>query len=176
MPRHALLLASVAALLGVAGVALAALSTHADGGELGRTAAQFLILHAGVLIGVTAHARVTDRRTARALLVAGGALALGTLVFSGDLTMRAFAGARLFPMAAPTGGSLMILSWIALSLVFAVGAMRDEQQAGRAMPDSRPTLTGPSTKSAAQLRCVTPAKAGIQSPGTRGQVWMPAFA
>ena len=24
--------------------------------------------------------------------------------------------------------------------------------------------------------CVIPAKAGIQSPGTRGQVWMPAFA
>jgi uncharacterized membrane protein YgdD (TMEM256/DUF423 family) len=42
--------------------------------------------------------------------------------------MRAFAGTRLFPMAAPTGGSLMILSWIALSLVFAVGAMRDETQ------------------------------------------------
>jgi uncharacterized membrane protein YgdD (TMEM256/DUF423 family)/predicted kinase len=136
MPRYALVLATVAALLGVAGVALAALSTHADGGELGRTAAQFLILHAGVLIGVTAHARVTDRRTARALLGAGGALALGTLVFSGDLTMRAFAGARLFPMAAPIGGSLMILAWIALSLVFAVGAMGDETQ-GEAMPDPR---------------------------------------
>ena len=25
-------------------------------------------------------------------------------------------------------------------------------------------------------RCVIPAKAGIQSPSTRGQVWMPAFA
>src|SRR5271168_3613120 len=25
-------------------------------------------------------------------------------------------------------------------------------------------------------RCVIPAKAGIQSPGTRGQLWMPAFA
>ena len=55
MPRHALLLATVAALLGVVGVALAALSTHAEGGELGRTAAQFLILHAAALVGVTAH-------------------------------------------------------------------------------------------------------------------------
>ena len=77
MPRHALVLATIAALLGAAGVVLAALSTHAEGGELGRTAAQFLILHAGVLVGVTAHARVTDRRTARALLGAGAALALG---------------------------------------------------------------------------------------------------
>jgi uncharacterized membrane protein YgdD (TMEM256/DUF423 family)/predicted kinase len=142
MPRYALVLATVAALLGVAGVALAALSTHADGGELGRTAAQFLILHAGVLVGVTAHARVTDRRTARALLVAGGALALGTLVFSGDLTMRAFAGERLFPMAAPTGGSLMILSWIALSLVFAVGVMRDETQ-GEPIPEPPPSESMP---------------------------------
>jgi hypothetical protein len=25
-------------------------------------------------------------------------------------------------------------------------------------------------------RCVIPAQAGIQGPGTRGQVWMPAFA
>jgi uncharacterized membrane protein YgdD (TMEM256/DUF423 family)/predicted kinase len=145
MPRYALVLATVAALLGVAGVALAALSTHADGGELGRTAAQFLVLHAGVLIGVTAHARVADRRTARALLGAGGALAFGTLVFSGDLTMRAFAGARLFPMAAPIGGSLMILSWIALSLVFAVDVMRDETQ-GESMPDP------PATESVPDLR------------------------
>ena len=137
MPRYALVLATVAALLGVVGVALAALSTHADGGELGRTAAQFLILHAGVLIGVTAHARVADRRTARALLGAGGALALGTLVFSGDLTVRAFADARLFPMAAPIGGALMILSWIALSLVFAVDVMRDETPV-EAIPDPRP--------------------------------------
>jgi uncharacterized membrane protein YgdD (TMEM256/DUF423 family) len=126
MPHSALVLATVAALLGAVGVALAALSTHADGGELGRTAAQFLILHAGVLVGVTAHARVADRPTARALIGAGGALALGTLIFSGDLAMRAFAQTRLFPMAAPTGGSLMILAWFALSLVFAVAVMRAE--------------------------------------------------
>src|ERR1700722_4469199 len=66
MPRHALLLASVAALLGVAGVALAALSTHAEGGELGRTAAQFLILHAAALVGARApRARPTRARVAR---------------------------------------------------------------------------------------------------------------
>jgi len=130
MPRYALVLATIAALLGVAGVALAALATHAEGGELGRTAAEFLILHAATLIGVTAHARAADRRTARALLVAGGALALGTLVFSGDLTMRAFAGARLFPFAAPIGGSLMILSWIAMGVVFAVGAARTASWSG----------------------------------------------
>ena len=126
MPRQAMSLAVFAALMGAAGVVLAALSTHADGGELGRTGAEFLILHAAAIVGIAAHIRIADWRTARALLVAGGALALGTLLFSGDLTARAFAGGRLFPMAAPGGGSLMILSWIALAIVFAVGAMREE--------------------------------------------------
>ncbi len=125
MPRAALILATIAALLGAAGVALAALSTHADGGELGRTASQFLVLHACALLGVTAHARLADAATSRALSYGGGALAVGTLLFSGDLTMRAFAGGRLFPFAAPIGGSLMILSWIALALAFALGAMRE---------------------------------------------------
>jgi uncharacterized membrane protein YgdD (TMEM256/DUF423 family) len=124
MLHHALVLAMVAALLGGAGVALAALSTHAAGGEFGRTASLFLILHASALIGVTAHARMADRGAARALLSAGATLALGTLLFSGDLATRAFAGARLFPMAAPIGGSLMIVSWIALSIVFAIGMGR----------------------------------------------------
>jgi uncharacterized membrane protein YgdD (TMEM256/DUF423 family) len=127
MPRYALILACAAALLGGAGVALAALSTHAEGGELGRTAAQFLILHAGALVGVTAHARIADRLTARALLGTGAALAIGTLIFSAELTARAFAGTRLFPLAAPVGGSLMILSWISLSLVFAVGVTREQR-------------------------------------------------
>ena len=90
MPRQAMSLAVFAALMGAAGVVLAALSTHADGGELGRTGAEFLILHAAAIVGIAAHIRVADWRTARALLVAGGALALGTLLFSGDLTARAF--------------------------------------------------------------------------------------
>jgi uncharacterized membrane protein YgdD (TMEM256/DUF423 family) len=111
-------LAVVAALMGAAGVMLAALSTHADGGDLGRTASEFLLLHAAALIGIAAQVRVADWRTARALLIVGGALAAGTLLFAGDLTARAFAGARLFPMAAP--------SWIALAIVFALGAMREE--------------------------------------------------
>jgi uncharacterized membrane protein YgdD (TMEM256/DUF423 family) len=125
MPRQAMSLAVLAALMGAAGVALAALSTHADGGDLGRTASEFLILNAAALVGVAAHIRIADWRTARALLISGSALALGTVLFSGDLTARAFAGARLFPMAAPSGGTLMILSWIALAIVFAVGAMRE---------------------------------------------------
>jgi uncharacterized membrane protein YgdD (TMEM256/DUF423 family) len=119
-------LAVLAALMGASGVVLAALSTHAEGGELGRMGAMFLLLHAAALVGIASHVRTADWRTARALLVVAAALALGTLLFAGDLTARAFAGGRLFPMAAPGGGTLMILSWIALAIVFAVGAMREE--------------------------------------------------
>jgi uncharacterized membrane protein YgdD (TMEM256/DUF423 family) len=103
--------------MGAAGVALAALAAHKDGGELGRTASLFLMIHAAALVGVAAHAA----RAPRALLVAGYTLALGTLLFSGDLTSLVFYGARLFPYAAPIGGSLMIFSWLALTVVFAAG-------------------------------------------------------
>jgi len=46
---------------------------------------------------------------AMACFVAGGAL------FADDVSMRAFAGQRLFPMAAPTGGTLLILGWLVLT-------------------------------------------------------------
>jgi uncharacterized membrane protein YgdD (TMEM256/DUF423 family) len=119
MTRAHDLLGMLAALMGGGGVALAAASTHAGGGDLGRTASEFLILHAAAIIGVAANARSAPSPRAMRLVCVGGALALGTLLFSGDLASRAFAGAKLFPFAAPFGGSLMILAWIALALVFA---------------------------------------------------------
>jgi uncharacterized membrane protein YgdD (TMEM256/DUF423 family) len=39
----------------------------------------------------------------------------GSVLFAGDISMRAFAGHRLFPMAAPTGGMLLILGWLVLA-------------------------------------------------------------
>ena len=115
----------LAALMGAGGVALAASAVHSDGGELARTAAYFLLLHAAALLGATAGARafIADARIARALLLVGAALGIGAVIFSADLASRAFAGARLFPMAAPAGGSLMILGWLALALVFAFATL-----------------------------------------------------
>ncbi len=40
-------------------------------------------------------------------------------LFAGDLTMRQYAGHSLFPMAAPTGGTLLIVSWLALAVAAA---------------------------------------------------------
>ncbi len=126
MPRPAMLLAVLASLMGGAGVALAALATHAAGGELGRTAAEFLVVHAAALVGLSAHLANAERAP-RGLLASGCGLALGTALFAGDLSMRAFAGSRLFPMAAPTGGSLMILSWFAMAVGFGLAAGRRRQ-------------------------------------------------
>ena len=126
MQRSIPALGALSALMGAAGVALAAAATHNGGGEIGQTAAYFLILHAGALLGLTACARANgaDAPFARALLLAGACLGLGTIIFSGELAVLAFTGARLIPMAAPIGGSLMILGWLALAGVFVWGVAR----------------------------------------------------
>jgi uncharacterized membrane protein YgdD (TMEM256/DUF423 family) len=50
-------------------------------------------------------------------------LILGAALFSGDLVLRAYLGQRLFPMAAPTGGTILIGAWILLA-VAALAALR----------------------------------------------------
>ena len=117
MTRPPLVLAALAALMGAIGVALAAAAEHASGGDLGRTAALFLVLHAAAALGIAAHARLSPG--SRALLAIGFVMEAGAAVFAADLAARAFTGARLFPFAAPLGGSTMILSWLALAIAFA---------------------------------------------------------
>jgi uncharacterized membrane protein YgdD (TMEM256/DUF423 family) len=49
---------------------------------------------------------------------------LGALLFSGDIALRAFAGHRLFPMAAPSGGALLIGGWALLAIAALFAGMR----------------------------------------------------
>ncbi|MDR3466658.1 MAG: DUF423 domain-containing protein [Xanthobacteraceae bacterium] len=108
-------LIALAGLMGAAGVVLAALSAHgADAARL-VPASSMLLFHApAVLAAVLLIERgLVARRTA---LVAVCGMVAGAALFALDLTLRQFAGHSLFPMAAPTGGTLMILSWLALSL------------------------------------------------------------
>jgi len=37
-------------------------------------------------------------------------------LFAGDIALRAFVGYPPFPMAAPTGGVVLILAWLALAV------------------------------------------------------------
>jgi uncharacterized membrane protein YgdD (TMEM256/DUF423 family) len=39
--------------------------------------------------------------------------------------MHVFTGERVFPFAAPIGGTTMLLAWIALAVVFAIASSRE---------------------------------------------------
>jgi uncharacterized membrane protein YgdD (TMEM256/DUF423 family) len=123
MTRSPFILAGVAALMGAAGVALAAAGVHANGGELAERAALFLLLHAAAGLAIAAHARIAGP-LARALVTVGFVMEAGAILFSAELAMHVFTGERIFPFAAPIGGTTMILSWVALALVFAAASRR----------------------------------------------------
>jgi uncharacterized membrane protein YgdD (TMEM256/DUF423 family) len=123
MTRSPFILAGVAALMGAAGVGLAAAGVHANGGELAQRGALFLLLHAVAALGIAAHARVAPA-SAGALLVVGFVMEAGAILFSAELAMHVFTGERIFPFAAPLGGTTLILSWVALAVVFAAASRR----------------------------------------------------
>jgi uncharacterized membrane protein YgdD (TMEM256/DUF423 family) len=125
MTRSPLILAGLSALLGAAGVGLAAAGVHASGGELASRGALFLLLHAAAGLAIAAHARVAAAE-GRPLIVVGFAMEAGAALFSAALAVRAFTGDRLFPFAAPIGGSTMMLSWLALAIVFAAAGRRGD--------------------------------------------------
>ncbi|MDH4982834.1 DUF423 domain-containing protein [Hyphomicrobium sp. D-2] len=109
MNTQAGLLVLFAGLAGAAGVALAAMGAH--GGDTAglTTPAHFLIMHAAAALGAVAVALRADR--ACIFLLAGFVMLVGVTLFSGDIAMRTLSGDRLFPMAAPIGGSTMMLGW-----------------------------------------------------------------
>jgi uncharacterized membrane protein YgdD (TMEM256/DUF423 family) len=49
----------------------------------------------------------------------------GAILFSAELATHVFLGVRIFPLAAPIGGTTMMLSWAALAIVFAVASRRE---------------------------------------------------
>jgi uncharacterized membrane protein YgdD (TMEM256/DUF423 family) len=103
------LLILAAGLAGMAGVALSALAAH-KGGAFTGTAANFLLMHAPVFL---AAGLLGGGRVLRAACLV---LFVGLVLFAGDLIARDLAGTRLFPFAAPTGGTLMILGWLGVAL------------------------------------------------------------
>jgi uncharacterized membrane protein YgdD (TMEM256/DUF423 family) len=107
-------IAAIAALEGAFGVVLAAATAHVENNSHLETASQFLMLHAAAGLALAALAASVLERP-RWLRNAAFALQAGVLLFSCDLAARAFINARLFPMAAPIGGSLIIVSWLAIA-------------------------------------------------------------
>jgi uncharacterized membrane protein YgdD (TMEM256/DUF423 family) len=109
----------LAALMGAAGVALWAMAAH-RGGPNAATAAQMLLLHASAVIGLTA-CRKQGLIRDRIASLATSALILGAVLFSGDIAARALLGFGLFPMAAPTGGVLLMGGWLLAAVAALAG-------------------------------------------------------
>ena len=104
----------IAGVFGAAGIALAAAGAHAAPGAGLDSAANMLLFHAVAILGGTA-LLLQGMLSRQLAVVALAAWALGTILFSGDVALRVFLGQRLFPMAAPTGGIVLILAWLALA-------------------------------------------------------------
>lgn len=108
------LLLALAGLMGAAGIVLTAAGAHGRPGVGLDGAGYLLLIHAVAIIAALAAARQG------LLLRPLGAIALwgfvvGAGLFAADVTLRAYLGTRLFPFAAPTGGTLLILSWLVLT-------------------------------------------------------------
>ncbi|MGA2124819.1 MAG: DUF423 domain-containing protein [Xanthobacteraceae bacterium] len=113
------ILIGFAGLMGAAGVVLAAASAHAGGAIRLDGAGYMLLFHASALMsGVIVLDRGLIWRPIGMVALTG--FVVGSTLFAGDLALRAFAGTRLFPMAAPTGGVVLIASWLALAVAAAV--------------------------------------------------------
>ena len=117
MSRACRILVVLAAIMGADGVMLAAASAHqADASRL--AASSMLLFHATAVLAAVA---LTERGIvdARIGIVAAFGFVIAASLFAGDLTLRQYAGHGLFPMAAPTGGTLLIVSWLVLAVAAA---------------------------------------------------------
>lgn len=118
MSRLSRVLIGLAAIMGADGVILAAASAHqADASRLS-AASSMLLFHACAILATVA---LVERALvhARIGLVAATGFVIAAALFAGDLTLRQYAGHGLFPMAAPTGGTLLIASWLVLAVAAA---------------------------------------------------------
>ena len=109
------ILVILAGIMGADGVILAAASAHQPDASRLASASSMLLFHATAVLAVVALAErgVIDARIG---IAAALGFVIATGLFAGDLTLRQYAGHGLFPMAAPTGGTLLIISWLVLAV------------------------------------------------------------
>jgi uncharacterized membrane protein YgdD (TMEM256/DUF423 family) len=114
MARLFRILVILAAVMGADGVILAAASAHQPDATRLASASSMLLFHAVAVLAVVA---LTERGVlhVRIGIAAGFGFVVAAALFAGDLTLRQY-GHSLFPMAAPTGGTLLIVSWVVLAV------------------------------------------------------------
>jgi uncharacterized membrane protein YgdD (TMEM256/DUF423 family) len=108
-------LVALAGLTGAGGVILSAANAHLWPDIQVQRAANLMLFHAVAALALCSLALLAPRRGGW-FVSAAAALLSGSLIFACDMTLRAAHGARLFPMAAPLGGSLLILGWIIVTI------------------------------------------------------------
>lgn len=108
----------LAAIMGADGVILAAASAHQPDATRLASASSMLLFHALAVLAVVA---LTERGIihVRIGLTAAWGFVVAATLFASDLMLRQYAGHGLFPMAAPTGGTLLIVSWLVLAVAAA---------------------------------------------------------
>ena len=120
MPGSRLLriLVILAAIMGADGVILAAASAHQPDTTRPASASSMLLFHALAVLAVVA---LTERGIihVRIGMTAAWGFVVAATLFASDLMLRQYAGHGLFPMAAPTGGTLLIVSWLVLAVAAA---------------------------------------------------------
>jgi uncharacterized membrane protein YgdD (TMEM256/DUF423 family) len=117
------ILIALAGLMGAAGVMLLAAGAHAAPGAGLDSAGQVLLFHAAAVVALIAalHQGLLFRPLA---LAAAIGFIIGAALFSGDIALRALAGHRLFPLAAPSGGIVLIASWLAITIAALIALVR----------------------------------------------------
>jgi len=116
--RSLRILVGLAAIMGADGVILAAAVAHQPDASRLAAASSMLLFHA---TAVLAAAALIERGVIHAGigLAAAWGFVIAAALFAADLTLRQYAGHSLFPFAAPTGGTLLIASWLVLAVAAA---------------------------------------------------------
>jgi uncharacterized membrane protein YgdD (TMEM256/DUF423 family) len=117
-PRLVRILIILAGVMGADGVILAAASAHQPDATRLASASSMLLFHATAVLAVVALAERGVIHLRIGITAAVG-FVIAAALFAGDLTLRQYAGHGLFPMAAPTGGTLLIVSWLLLAVAAA---------------------------------------------------------
>ena len=109
------ILVALAAVMGADGVILAAASAHQPDASRLASASSMLLFHAATVLATVA---LIERSIVHPKLgvTAAFGFVVAAALFAGDLTLRQYAGHSLFPFAAPIGGTLLIVSWLALAV------------------------------------------------------------
>jgi uncharacterized membrane protein YgdD (TMEM256/DUF423 family) len=108
----------LAGVMGADGVILAAASAHQGDATRLAPASSMLLFHATAVLAAVALAERGVIHVRIGIAAAFGFVVAAAL-FAGDLTLRQYAGHSLFPMAAPSGGTLLIVSWLVLAVAAA---------------------------------------------------------